>query len=71
MKDYKIKVTSISDKWPVCAYKLFVSVGAEDISMQHFSYVLETLRAWFGEAEYFWSSNGCMSFLCDRKQSNL
>lgn len=57
----KICVTNISPAWACCAYNLIVSV--EDCDLSKHSYILDTLRKWFGSAEYFWDN----SFLCDLK----
>lgn len=49
--DYKINVLKIDDTWNCCNYKLRVFVEEKEFS--HVEYVLETLKKWFGEAEYF------------------
>ena len=57
----KINVTSIKPAWSSCAYNLQVCV--KDAHTNH-EYILETLRKWFGTAEYLWDD----CFLCDIKK---
>lgn len=59
--DYKINVKSIGTTWTVCRYKFSVCVG--DYPIDKHSYILETLKKWFGDAEYFWDG----MFLCGLK----
>lgn len=70
--DKKINVLSIDDTWDICPFKfrVFVDNRIENntfASMEKFRYILETLKKWFGDAEYFWGDNGHMTFLCGRK----
>jgi len=65
--NYKINVTQIDSAWTVCNFKLRVFVEMKTFSMEYFNYVLETLKKWFGDAEYFWSEKDEVMFLCDRK----
>lgn len=58
--DYKINVTLIDDTWSCCNYKWRVFVA--DAHTNH-KYILETLKKWFGDAEYFWDN----MFLCGKK----
>jgi hypothetical protein len=58
----KINVVGIEPAWRSCAYKLQVWVD-KDTCYHNRQYVLETLRKWFGTAEYFWDD----CYLCDLK----
>lgn len=56
----KINVVGIEPAWSTCAYKLQVWVKDAHTNRK---YILETLRKWFGTAEYFWDD----CYLCDLK----
>ena len=57
----KINVISIEPAWQCCTYKL--QVWVKD-AYKNREYVLETLRKWFGEAEYYWDD----CYLCSFKK---
>ena len=59
----KMNVVRIEPTWPCCNYKWIVGVKRDVWSIESTNYILETLRKWFGEAEYFW--NDC--YLCGKK----
>lgn len=59
--EQKINVKQISPTWATCNYKFAVTL--EDYAVSDFSYILSTLKKWFGDAEYFWDN----TFLCDKK----
>ena len=65
MDDYRINVTDIDQTWSCCNYKFRVFV--KDYPLSKHNYVLETLKKWFGEAKFFWGSNGTVMFLCAKK----
>ena len=65
--DKKINVVQIDSTWRTCTFKFCVFVEEKIFSTERFNYVLETLKKWFGDAEYFWGEKDCMIFLCDRK----
>lgn len=56
-----INVLAIAPAWSCCTYKL--QVWVKDAHTNH-EYILDTLRKWFGTAEYFWDD----CFLCDLKK---
>jgi len=60
MEHGKINVVHIDETWDICRYKYRVFV--KDAHTNH-KYILETLRKWFGAAEYFWDD----MFLCGLK----
>jgi len=60
MDDYRINVTHIDQTWPCCNYKFRVFVKR---TVGNHRYVLETLKKWFGEAEYYWED----MYLCAKK----
>ncbi len=64
--DYRINVTHIDQTWSCCDYKFRVFV--KDYVFSKHNYVLETLKKWFGEAEYFCGSGNETMFLCTRKR---
>lgn len=61
--DYRLKVKNISPAWHTCNYKFMVRVDRHPFSMERTNYILETLKKWFGEAEYFWDD----VYLCELK----
>jgi hypothetical protein len=63
----KINVIKIDETWSTCSYKFRVFVPCLEVGT--FDYVLDTLKKWFGEAEFFWTSprEGHTMFLCGKK----
>ena len=59
----KINVVRISKAWSCSSYKWIVAIDRKAWSVENSNYIIETLRKWFGEAEYFW--NDC--YLCGKK----
>ena len=59
--DKKINVTKIDTAWSTCEYEFRVFV--EEYEIGKHNYILETLKKWFGAAEYFWDN----MFLCGLK----
>lgn len=57
----KINVKEIQPAWHSCRYEL--QVWVEDAFTNN-EYILQTLRKWFGDAEYMWGS----CFLCSLKK---
>ncbi len=60
--DYKMNVTEIVPSWSCCRYKFMVRV--KEYSFSKSNYVVETLKKWFGDAEYFWDN----CYLCELKK---
>lgn len=59
--DKKINVTHIDSTWSTCDYKFRVFV--KERTFANHDYILNTLKKWFGEAEFFWDN----MFLCAKK----
>jgi len=67
MKDFRIKVTSIDSAWQTCNYKFRVFIENEYFSVERHNYILDTLKKWFGDAEFFWNDGNSQMFLCCKK----
>lgn len=63
--DYRLNIENIRPAWKTCDHELMVSVEGFPCNTERSRYILETLKKWFGEAEYFWNN----TFLCVKKHN--
>lgn len=59
----KMNVMRIDKTWSCCDYKWIVAIERDVWSVESSNYILNTLRKWFGNAEYFWDD----CYLCGKK----
>ena len=62
--DYKMNITEIVPTWSCSQYKFMVRVKDYGFDMKRHLYIIETLKKWFGAAEYFWDD----CYLCELKK---
>lgn len=68
MTNFNLNIASIEGTWSSCRFNNMVRVGGDIMTSERFNYVLNTLKKWFGDAEYFWSDEkGNYVFLVDKR----